>query len=125
MVYDFYRVMSYDEPLLRQHAAVDRFLINVNLGPPPANLSRRMYTGIHNLSLIDLSFSIRCSNNFCGADCNLSCIPNPCLHNCDDMGRIGSTLEPTTLQLTEQKGTVYYLKQNLHLKLIYTYITNN
>ena len=64
--------------------AVDRFLININLGPPPDCRTRQTYYGIYNISSFDLSFSIIGSD---GPDCNASCIPVPGLYSCDNVGR--------------------------------------
>ena len=85
MVYDFYAVA--ENRSLRRSAAVDRFLINIKLGPSPANLSRQTYTGVYNISLLDLSFSVRCTENFYGPDCNIFCVPVQGLYSCDKIGQ--------------------------------------
>ena len=82
MIYDFYNPIP-PNPLRGQYA-VDRFLININLGPPPACRTRQTYYGIYNISSFDLSFSITCSD---GPDCNESYNPVPDLYSCDNVGR--------------------------------------
>ena len=79
MIYDLY------DPL-RHFAAIDRFLIDITLGVPYAQRKRQTYTGIYNISSFDLSFSVRCSENFYGPDCNTFCIQVPNLYSCDDFG---------------------------------------
>lgn len=81
MVYEAYRPNN--GPALGLFA-VDRFLININLGPPPTNLTRQTYFGIYNISSFDLSFSVMCRD---GSDCNISHVPVQDLYMCDNMGR--------------------------------------
>ena len=38
--------------------AVDRFLIDLTLGPVPAVIPRQTYHGIYNIAQFDLSFSV-------------------------------------------------------------------
>ena len=41
--------------------AVDRFLIDLTLGPVPAAIPRQTYHGIYNIAQFDLSFSVACT----------------------------------------------------------------
>ena len=70
MAYDFYAGEITDHPLRRQ-AAVDRFLINLNFRPEvPHAIARKTYYGMYNISRFDLSFEIRCTENFYGQNCD-------------------------------------------------------
>ena len=48
---------------------VDRVLINMDLSISPHFTERRTYSGIHNISQFDLSFRIRCSENYGPTNC--------------------------------------------------------
>ena len=43
--------------------AIDRFLINLTLGPVPAAIPRQTYHGIYNIAQFDLSFSVACTDS--------------------------------------------------------------
>ena len=95
VIYDLYDVNG----PLRRFAAIDRYLININLGIPPAQRKRQTYSGIYNISFFDISFSVKCSENFYGPDCNTMCIPVLQLYSCDDIGRKickDESCDPTT-----------------------------
>ena len=66
-------VYDYNANQPRGHFAVDRLLIDIDLGPAPAVLSRLTYTGIYNISSFDISFNVTCKENFYGPDCNIAC----------------------------------------------------
>ena len=69
--------------------AVDRFLIDLTLGPVPAAIPRQTYHGIYNISQFDLSFSVACTDsNHSGPDC---CSEVGEVFTCDAMGNRGCT----------------------------------
>ena len=69
--------------------AVNRFLIDLTLGPVPAAIPRQTYHGIYNIAQFDLSFSVACTNsNHSGPDC---CSEVGEVFTCDAMGNRGCT----------------------------------
>ena len=87
MAYDFYAV-EIPGHRLRRHAAVDRFLINLNFRPEvPHVIARKSYYGMYNISRFDLSFEIRCTENFYGQNCDHYCLAVPGLYCCDNHGK--------------------------------------
>ena len=71
------------------HFAVDRFLIDLTLGPASAAIPRQTYHGIYNIAQFDLSFSVACTNsNHSGPDC---CSEVGEVFTCDAMGNRGCT----------------------------------
>ena len=59
VVYDSYRPGG----ITVGHFAVDRFLIDLTLGPGPALIPRQTYHGIYNIAQFDLSFSVACTDS--------------------------------------------------------------
>ena len=85
VVYDSYQ----PEGNLMGRFAVDRFLIDLTLGPVPAVVPRQTYHGIYNISQFDLSFSVACTDsNHSGPDC---CSEVGEVFTCDAMGNRGCT----------------------------------
>ena len=69
--------------------AVDRFLMDLTLGPVPTAIPRQTYHGIYNISQFDLSFSVACTDsNHSGPDC---CSEVGEVFTCDAMGNRGCT----------------------------------
>ena len=92
MLYDFNHVKG-------SCFALDRFLINLNLGGAPNAIPRQTYHGIYNIAQFDLSFNIRCSANYFGPQCSKFCSELVGVSTCDPIGnRICSNLscDPST-----------------------------
>ena len=92
MLYDFYSAIG-----LR--FALDRFLINLNLGGASNVIPRQTYHGIYNIAQLDLSFNIRCSADYFGLQCSKFCSELVGVSTCDAMGnRIcsNSSCDPST-----------------------------
>lgn len=90
VLFDFYAVDS--STGLRKLAVIDRFLIDLILGPVPGIISRKTYHGMYNISQFDISFKIRCTNkNYYGPQCNIFCSEVAGLYTCDDVGNIVCT----------------------------------
>ena len=85
MVYDYFNGAPHGNSL-RRLAAVDRFAIDIILGPTPAARNSNTYTGIYNISSFDLSFSVKCSRDFYGKQCSIHCVEVPGVYLCDEMG---------------------------------------
>ena len=69
--------------------AVDRFPIDLTLGPVPAAIPRQTYHGIYNIAQFDLSFRVACTDsNHSGPDC---CSEVGEVFICDAMGNRGCT----------------------------------
>ncbi len=109
VLYDFYQVQR----LLK---VVDRLLININMGPSPASLSRRTYFGIYNISSFDLSFSLNgtvscdpahidgINGNMYNEMENAMCQNEPCdSRNCSYL----STDSSTSSNITSSKSTLF------------------
>jgi len=109
VVYDFFSAAPQGH-ILRKLAAVDRFVIDIIMGPSPAHIYRKTYTGIYNISSWDLSFSVKCSRNFYGKDCNNHCVQVPDLYICNERGvkvflnKLGDD-NPTIREEAKLKGT--------------------
>ena len=69
--------------------SIDRFLIDLTLGPVPAAIPRQTYHGIYNIAQFDLSFRVACTDsNHSGPDC---CSEVGEVFTCDAMGNRGCT----------------------------------
>ena len=81
----FYIVVYDFNTALDKRFALDRFLIDLVLGGVPNSITRQTYFGIYNISQFDLSFNIRCSENYYGPNCSKFC-SEVGVFTCDSMG---------------------------------------
>ena len=84
VVYDFFRPNGRDGKL----AAIDRFLIDLKLGPVPNSIPRQTYYGIYNIAQFDLSFNTSCectNSSYNGSQCDFDIEEE---YSCDTMGNM-------------------------------------
>ena len=64
-----------DDPSVDPDELIDRFAINVSI-PVGTNTSSITYQGIFGLAEIDVSFGLKCMENFYGPNCDIICLDN-------------------------------------------------
>ena len=64
---------------------INRFPINQELELGSRLTPRATYTGIFNISrqIFDMSFRVKCSDNYYGRDCSIFCRPQERMNTCD------------------------------------------
>ena len=64
-----------DDDFASPDQLIDRFAINVSI-PAGSTTERTMYPGIFGFATIDMRFTLRCTENFYGPNCDLLCPEN-------------------------------------------------
>lgn len=100
------------EPEGKNNELIDRFAINIT-----GNVTNQIYTGIFNLTSLELTITVKCAKYFYGKDCE-----KYCAENCAEINGDGtSSFSITITMITIVTGLVLMLLFCLTISLVITY----